>query len=172
MGALPQPLKEESHYRLEDPTDSRVTYGVDHESYVYQLALDTGSAPSISEILPMGWKMTMCWALSAQVNTKFRLVGPWKWAGAKEVMQTEIWETVTRRRSFFGHVTLSIVPILLFGSLSALLWIVDEMLKLCKGACGILARNWRKAVASCFLSLCLLTFLGSFQALGKYWLTV
>ncbi|KAF8846522.1 hypothetical protein BDZ45DRAFT_682473 [Acephala macrosclerotiorum] len=65
MRALPHPLKEESHYRLQDPLNSRVTYGIDRESYVYQLTIDTGSAPAISEILPTGWKMTLCWALSA-----------------------------------------------------------------------------------------------------------
>jgi dimethylaniline monooxygenase (N-oxide forming) len=50
--------------------------------------------------------MTLCWALSAQVNTKFRMVGPWKWSGADQVMETEIWETVTRRRGFFGEKSL------------------------------------------------------------------
>lgn len=85
------------------PPTSRIQYGVDHESYAYQLALDTGSAPSFSEVAAMGWKMSLVWALSANVNTKFRLVGPWKWAGAEQVMKTEIWETVTRRRGFFGE---------------------------------------------------------------------
>ncbi len=47
--------------------------------------------------------MTLCWALSANVNTKFRLVGPWMWKGAEAVMEGEIWETVTRRRGFFGE---------------------------------------------------------------------
>jgi dimethylaniline monooxygenase (N-oxide forming) len=61
-----------------------------------------GSAPSFSQIASKGVKMTVCWALSAQVNTKFRMVGPWKWDGADKVMETEIWETVTRRRGFFG----------------------------------------------------------------------
>jgi len=61
-----------------------------------------GSAPSFFEIVVKGWKMTLVWALSANVNTKFRLVGPWKWAGAEKVMKTEIWDTITRRRGFFG----------------------------------------------------------------------
>lgn len=80
----------------------------------------------------MGWKMTLCWALSAQVNTKFRLVGPWKWEGAKQVMETEIWDTVKRRRGFFGHFTLSFMPIVLFGSLSAILWVLEGVWKMLK----------------------------------------
>ena len=71
----------------------------------------------------MGLKMTTVWALSVNVNTKFRLVGPWKWEGARDVMEGEIWETITRRRAFFGHFTLSAVPIVLFGMLNAVFWI-------------------------------------------------
>lgn len=99
---LPVPLKFENHYRLHTPPTCRIQYGVDHESYAYQLALDMGTAPSFSEMVAMGPKMTIVWALSANINTKFRLVGPWKWAGAERVMKTEIWQTVTRRRGFFG----------------------------------------------------------------------
>lgn len=80
----------------------------------------------------MGWKMVLCWALSAQVNTKFRLTGPWKWDGAREIMETEIWDTVRRRRGFFGHFTLSFLPIVLFGVLSALMWAMDEVWKMLK----------------------------------------
>ena len=73
------------------------------ETYVYQLALDMHSAPSISDIAQMhSWKLALCWALSANVNTKFRLVGPWKWGGAKKVMETEIWDTVMRRPLILG----------------------------------------------------------------------
>ncbi|CZR56599.1 related to flavin-containing monooxygenase [Phialocephala subalpina] len=132
LNRLPSPLTPTSHYRLHHLISSRITYGVDHESYAYQLALDMGSAPSFTEILPMGWKMVLCWALSAQVNTKFRLAGPWKWEGAKQVMETEIWDTVARRRGFFGHVTLSLVPMMMFGTLSAVLWALDEICKILK----------------------------------------
>lgn len=103
INRLPTPLKFEDHYRLHSSPTSRIQYGVDHESYAYQLALDMGSAPSFTDVAMKGWKLTLCWALSANVNTKFRLVGPWKWSGAQEVMETEIWATVTRRRGFFGE---------------------------------------------------------------------
>lgn len=103
LNRLPAPLQFEDHYRLHTSPTSRIQYGVDHESYAYQLALDMGSAPSFTDVLMKGWKLTASWALSAQVNPKFRLVGPWKWTGAQEVMENEIWATVTRRRGFFGE---------------------------------------------------------------------
>ncbi|KAJ4417222.1 hypothetical protein N0V85_001928 [Neurospora sp. IMI 360204] len=46
--------KDEEHYRLRHPADSRVKYGVDHESYVYQLGLDMDSAMGFTEILKRG----------------------------------------------------------------------------------------------------------------------
>jgi dimethylaniline monooxygenase (N-oxide forming) len=102
LNLLPSPLTPQNHYKLHHPPGSRIQYGVDHESYAYQLALDMGCAASIGEVLGMGWKVAVTWALGANVNVKFRLVGPWKWSGAGRVMETEIWETISRRRGFFG----------------------------------------------------------------------
>ncbi|KAG4430171.1 hypothetical protein IFR05_014347 [Cadophora sp. M221] len=132
INRLPAPLGFEDHYRLRPSPTSRIQYGVDHESYAYQLALDMGTAPSFTDVAMKGWKLTLCWALSANVNPKFRLVGPWKWPGAQEVMETEIWATVTRRRGFFGHLTLSAMPILLFGTLSAVLYILTAVFEALK----------------------------------------
>lgn len=106
---LPQ---DEPHYRLMYKKHARVRYGVDHESYAYQLALDMGSAPSFTEILHLGfsgvcwWKLLLTWALGANFNTKFRLLGPWRWDGASEIMTTELWDTVARREMFFGELSL------------------------------------------------------------------
>jgi dimethylaniline monooxygenase (N-oxide forming) len=129
LGRLPAPLSPQYHYKLHHLPGSRINYGVDHESYAYQLACDMGCAAGFIEVLGMGWKVAVTWALSAQVNTKFRLTGPWKWEGAKNVMETEIWETVSRRRGFFGHFTLSFMPIVLFGTLSAILYILEQIWK-------------------------------------------
>ncbi|KAE9364762.1 FAD/NAD(P)-binding domain-containing protein [Stipitochalara longipes BDJ] len=132
LGHLPAPLSPQDHYKLQHPPGSRVKYGVDHESYAYQLACDMGSAASFTEVVGMGWKVAVTWALSAQVNTKFRLTGPWKWEGAKQVMETEIWQTVARRRGFFGHFTLSFMPIVLFGTLSLILYVLEHIWKTLK----------------------------------------
>lgn len=68
---------------------------VDHESYAYQLALDMNAAPSFTEVLKLGGKVAFTWAMGSNFNTKFRLVGPWKWNGAKDVMEKELWDVVT-----------------------------------------------------------------------------
>lgn len=70
---------------------------VDHESYAYQLALDMGSAPCITHVMSKGWKVFFTWAMGANFNTKFRLVGPWKCEElAQEIMTTELFNVVRR----------------------------------------------------------------------------
>lgn len=140
---IPRPLspKDEPQYRLKASEQARIQYGVDHESYAYQLALDIGSAPSLTDILKKAWgysgqekggwyKLPLVWALGANFNAKFRLVGPWAWEGAEEVLVGELWDTVERRGGFFGHVTLSGLPMLVFGSISLVLWVVEPVLRL------------------------------------------
>ncbi|KAI2607931.1 FAD/NAD(P)-binding domain-containing protein [Hypoxylon sp. NC1633] len=143
--------EDEPHYRLVSKKHARIRYGVDHESYAYQLGLDIGSAPSFSEIVHLGlfgdgsgagcwWKLVLTWALGANFNTKFRLSGPWKWEGAVEVMTTEFWDTVARREVFFGHITLSVVPMLIFGPTSLAVFLYASL-------CHILQRleyAWRR----------------------------
>ena len=48
--------RDEPHYRLKSPRNARIQYGVDHESYVYQLALDMNSALGFQEAVVLGWK--------------------------------------------------------------------------------------------------------------------
>ena len=102
----PLSLGDESHYRLKLPSNARIQYGVDHESYVYQLALDMDSALGFQEAVALGWKhdwrLPLVWALSANLNAKFRIRGPWRWEGAEEVMKGEMWELIRRRRCFLG----------------------------------------------------------------------
>ncbi|RFU24649.1 hypothetical protein B7463_g11692, partial [Scytalidium lignicola] len=99
---LPRQLKPEDHYRLHMSKDNRIQYGVDHENYAYQLALDMESAPSAAYMFSRGPKMFITWALGANFNTKFRLIGPWAFNGAEKIMKTELWSTITRRGGFFG----------------------------------------------------------------------
>ncbi|KAH7112383.1 dimethylaniline monooxygenase [Dactylonectria macrodidyma] len=110
---VPRPLlsEDEAHYRLLCPPDARVTYGVDHESYVYQLALDMNSAPGVLGIVRLvlqskllnSWRLPIIWAFGAHFNTKFRLQGPWKWDGAQDLLASEeFWNTIQRRPLLFG----------------------------------------------------------------------
>ncbi|KAF4443185.1 Dimethylaniline monooxygenase N-oxide-forming 2 [Fusarium austroafricanum] len=103
--------EDEDHYRLHSNSDTRVTYGVDHESYAYQLALDIRSAPGIIDIIsrilstdiPSPYRLMIIWAFGAHFNTKFRLMGPWGWEGAEELfVSDEFWQTITRRPIIFG----------------------------------------------------------------------
>ncbi|KAI0896347.1 FAD/NAD(P)-binding domain-containing protein [Annulohypoxylon nitens] len=136
--------EDEGHYRLISKAHSRIRYGVDHESYAYQLALDMGSAPSFGDVLRLGfsgvddvngvggcwYKLLLTWALGANFNTKFRLIGPWEWDGAMQVMVTELWDTVARRQMFFGHFTVSIFPMMIFGPISLLVYIYASLCRL------------------------------------------
>ncbi|KAH8594455.1 hypothetical protein B0O99DRAFT_513763 [Bisporella sp. PMI_857] len=99
-------------------------YVVDHESYAYQLALDMGSAPRITEVAGFGFKTLFTWALGSNFNSKFRLVGPWKWDGAKGVMEGELWGVVKHTGFWIFFLTNTILPFIFFGILSILLWVV------------------------------------------------
>ncbi|KAL9484025.1 hypothetical protein ACSS6W_002814 [Trichoderma asperelloides] len=131
INRIPKPLNpdDEWHYRIIHPPDARVFYGVEHDSYAYQLAKDIGAAPSFTEVLKLafhtkrGWRLPYIWAAGACFNTKFRMTGPWKWDGAGEVMTGELWETIQRREGLFGNIPLSIIPMIYLGLVNLLfLW--------------------------------------------------
>jgi dimethylaniline monooxygenase (N-oxide forming) len=104
-------VTEQWHYMLRREPGNRVGYGVDHDSYVYQLACDMDCAPSFLELLGIswrrgwetGWNIIPTWAFVSQVITKFRLRGPWKWDGAADVLHGELWTLVERNGGFLGE---------------------------------------------------------------------
>ncbi|KAJ4862012.1 flavin-binding monooxygenase-like domain-containing protein [Trichoderma breve] len=126
INRIPRPLspEDEWHYRIIHTPDARVSYGVEHDSYAYQLAKDIDGAPTFWEVLKMafstknGWRLPYIWAAGASFNTKFRMRGPWKWEGAGEVMTGELWETISRREGLFGNVPLSVIPMVYLGSIN------------------------------------------------------
>ncbi|KAL7898208.1 hypothetical protein HDV64DRAFT_269308 [Trichoderma sp. TUCIM 5745] len=132
LNRIPKPLHpdDEWHYRIIHPPDARVFYGVEHDSYAYQLAKDIDAAPTFTEVLKLalrtkkGWRLPYVWAAGACFNTKFRMKGPWKWDEAGEVMTGELWETIQRRQGLFGNIPLSIIPMIYLGlvNLSFLLY--------------------------------------------------
>ncbi|KAK4223791.1 hypothetical protein QBC38DRAFT_512162 [Podospora fimiseda] len=140
--------EDEAHYKLLHPPNSRIQYGVEHESYAYQLALDMDSAPSFTEIIRLGWKskvkgawykLPLVWALGANFNVKFRLRGPWKTREkeqAETIMVEELWETIERRGGFFGVVLLSLVPMEVFGGISFGLWLLESLMGLFRRVLG------------------------------------
>ncbi|KAL7797308.1 FAD/NAD(P)-binding domain-containing protein [Trichoderma ceciliae] len=157
INQVPKPLdpEDEWHYRIIHPPDARVSYGVEHDSYAYQLAKDIDGAPTFTEVLKIalrtnnGWRLPYIWAAGASFNTKFRMRGPWKWEGAGEVLTGELWETIQRREGLFGNIPLSIIPILYLGFINlfylfyALFWGFLAKLRLAR---PIVIRNEPKRV--------------------------
>lgn len=110
---VPSPLspEDEWHYRILAPPDARIPYGVEHDSYVYQLAKDMDAAPSFSEVLRLGfssrkpgawWRLPALWAGAPNFVVKMRLRGPWCWDGAVDVMLDCLWEVISRRKGMYG----------------------------------------------------------------------
>ena len=109
-----------------------------------------GSAPTFRQVCREGWKVAFTWAMGPNFNSKFRLVGPWRWDGARDVMRKELWDVVKRsggvvcklvsfrsRRErsqselmMIDITTYTIIPFLLFGSMSGALWVGDAVLNL------------------------------------------
>jgi dimethylaniline monooxygenase (N-oxide forming) len=103
--------KDEHHYRILPPPGARINYGVEHESYAYQLGVDIGCAAGFWEVLAIGWKSSLpggwykiplVWAVGSNYNAKFRLRGPWQWDDAEKVLAVELWDTITRRGGLMG----------------------------------------------------------------------
>ncbi|KAI1337668.1 hypothetical protein F5Y15DRAFT_417808 [Xylariaceae sp. FL0016] len=136
---------EQWHYMLTRDADDRITYGIDHDSYVHQLACDLGCAPSIVDLLRIswargwrnGWNIIPAWAFTSQINTKFRLRGPWYWEGAADVLHGEIWTLVERNGGFTGLSLQTAVPFMMLGLMSLVCWVYASIL----GLFGIHARG-------------------------------
>ncbi|KAM3543976.1 hypothetical protein ARSEF1564_003085 [Beauveria bassiana] len=93
--------------------------GVDHESYAYQLALDMGAAPTWRAVARRGWRCAYTWAMGSNFNTKFRLVGPWRdEAVAEDIMRGELYEVVRRSGGLVYFLTYTLIPLIVFGTIS------------------------------------------------------
>ena len=103
--------RDQWHYALARGPEDRIQHGIDHDSYVYQLALDMGAAPGVTDLARIswrrgwrrGWNIIPSWAFVSQVNPKFRLVGPWRWDGAADVLHGEMWSLVQKNGGFVGE---------------------------------------------------------------------
>ena len=150
---------DELHFRLRSTEGQmrRITYGVDHETYAYQLALDMGAAPSLGEVFRAGWsassrqtpglwwRLPVIWAAGAQLNPKFRLRGPWAWEGAAHVLGGELWQTISRRHGLFNNFVLAVIPITFLGLISLLLFLIGLVLSIIKAPFQIVAWPFRRS---------------------------
>ncbi|CZS91969.1 related to flavin-containing monooxygenase [Rhynchosporium agropyri] len=153
LGRLGTALPRDIDYKLHVKPGRREyeQFGVDHESYAYQLALDMGSAPAFREVLHHGYKTTFTWAFGSNFNTKFRLVGPWKWDGAKEIMRTELYDIVNNSGGWVCITAYSIIPFIVFGLMSAMLWIVSVLVALMKAVANRFDNTARSIQKKCSL---------------------
>ncbi|KUI67730.1 Dimethylaniline monooxygenase [N-oxide-forming] 1 [Cytospora mali] len=98
---------------------------VDQESYVYQLAVDMGSAPTWTYVLRrLGTDAFLTWAMGPNFTTKFRLVGPWsneesrKMAARLMGRDGELGVVVRRTGGGVFLFTYTIIPLILFAPIS------------------------------------------------------
>ena len=110
VGRLPKEPPRDIDYKLHFKPGRREyeIFGVDHEAYAYQLALDMGSAPSFTQVVQRGYRTAFTWAFGSNFNTKFRLVGPWKWEGARGVISNELYDVVNNSGGWVCKCLLSV----------------------------------------------------------------
>lgn len=102
--------------------------GVDQESYVYQLALDMGSAPTWTYVLRnFGKEVFFTWAMGPNFPSKFRLVGPWatdetaREAAGLMSKDGELGKLVRRTGGGVFFFTYTVIPLLIFAPISILI---------------------------------------------------
>ncbi|TDZ39642.1 Dimethylaniline monooxygenase [N-oxide-forming] 2 [Colletotrichum spinosum] len=109
----------------------KTKHGVEQESYAYQLALDMGAAPTLSFVWHHGYRAFFTWAMGSNFNTKFRLVGPWKWeTGALAIMRSELYNVVKQTGGGVFFTTYTILPLFFFGGLTLILQSISALLRL------------------------------------------
>ncbi|KAF4126082.1 Flavin-binding monooxygenase-like [Geosmithia morbida] len=120
--------EDEWHYRMIQPPSARLSYGVEHDSYMYQVAKDLDMAPSFTDVArlslvtPRGHRLPWMWASGANFTLKFRMVGPWRWPAAAETLTGDMWQTISRRGNIFGNYNMAIAPIIYLGLVNLFYW--------------------------------------------------
>ncbi|KAI8905368.1 hypothetical protein DFJ77DRAFT_484481 [Powellomyces hirtus] len=108
----------DTHYKLLPTASGRISYGVDHSAYTYQLAVDMKAAPSLLQgDLLRTPRLLAAYCLCAAFTPLFRLVGPFRWDGAAEIVTGELWETVARR-GVLGNLFMTVLPMLVYATVN------------------------------------------------------
>ncbi|GAA6063837.1 hypothetical protein JCM10212_003999 [Sporobolomyces blumeae] len=105
------------NYYLLAKDDARIRYGVDHSTYMSQLAKDFGGLPSVSELLKVhGILITFIYCFSASFTSHYRLLpsSPFYSSKMVRVERTEIWDTI-KRRGIVGNVFMGLIPMIFYG---------------------------------------------------------
>ncbi|KAJ5014824.1 tRNA (adenine-n -)-methyltransferase non-catalytic subunit [Colletotrichum sp. SAR 10_99] len=127
-----------AHYEIDYALKARgghdlfkTKHGVEQESYAYQLALDMGAAPTFTFMRRQGSKAFLTWAMGSNFNSKFRLVGPWKWEkGALDIMRGELFDVAKQTGGGMFFTTYTLFPIIVLGVLTIVLHMIAGVLRL------------------------------------------
>ncbi|KAJ9476067.1 Flavin-binding monooxygenase-like [Pseudozyma hubeiensis] len=124
---IPAPLST-PHYYLLVKENARIKYGVDYSSYVSTLARDMGTAPPLGQLLwAYGLKVTLIYCFGASFPTFYRLLGPYRHADAKRIVETEIYDTI-RRRGVVGNLMMGLIPMIFYAWINLTALILEKML--------------------------------------------
>ncbi|KAI8293290.1 Dimethylaniline monooxygenase [Colletotrichum sp. SAR11_240] len=109
----------------------KTKHGVEQESYAYQLALDMGAAPTFTFMRRQGFRAFLTWAMGSNFNSKFRLVGPWKWEkGALDIMRGELFDVTKQTGGGVFFTTYTLFPMIVLGVLTIVLRMIAGVLRL------------------------------------------
>jgi len=126
LGKMREP-RNPGHYKLLTRNNARIEYGVDYSTYMAILAQDFGGAPGLLELWrEHGFKMLMIYCFGASFVSFYRLVGPFKSAMAPEVARVELLDTIMRR-GVGGNFFFGVVPMLFYGVLNALAYLLEAI---------------------------------------------
>lgn len=119
-----------AQYELIVPdAQARITHGVDHSAYSATLANDMGAVPSPWELVRRyGVYSAGVFCFAATFPTLYRLTGPYEWAGAAVVANTELAESIGRR-GWVGNIVMGVVPMCFYALVNLLSLIAEVVLR-------------------------------------------
>ncbi|KAL7422609.1 hypothetical protein Q5752_003257 [Cryptotrichosporon argae] len=111
---VPVPSSPETYHLLHSPT-ARIQYGVDYSTYMAQLARDMGAAPGLRQLWRAhGAFVVFVYCFGAAFPTFYRLTGPYRSDAAREIVCTELWDTI-RRRGVIGNIFMGVIPMAFYA---------------------------------------------------------
>jgi dimethylaniline monooxygenase (N-oxide forming) len=121
QGDMPQLPTSPANYTLLTK-DGR---GVDFGLYMAQLAQDIGAKPSLLTLLWVyGPKALLSYCFGPSFVSFYRQVGPFKEPNAmKAVVEKELIQTI-KGKGLVGNVLLGIIPMMIFGVLNGVAWLL------------------------------------------------
>jgi dimethylaniline monooxygenase (N-oxide forming) len=87
-----------------------------------------GSAPPLTKLLwTYGPKLTLIYCFGAAFPTFYRLLGPYRHPDAKQIVETEIYDTI-RRRGIIGNLMMGLIPMIFYAVINLLALLAEQSL--------------------------------------------